>query len=1495
MEGQFLTSAGGIFELGFFRPSNSSKIYVGIWHKRITLRKIVWVANRDKPLMDSSGILTISSNGNLAILDGNGNTIWTTNTSTVTSAVAVLVDSGNLVLKESSTQEGKVLWESFNHPSDTFLPNMKIGLNLKTGDKNLLTSWKTENDPSPGDFIVGLDPKRPVQAYIWDISNGTVPYFRSGLWNGKSFIGIEGMDTVYFNGYSLAANDPEQIYFTFSVLNNSLVSFLVVNSSGGLKHVTWDEVQNEWTVVGETPRSRCEIYSTCGPNASCNKFDSPICRCLRGFEPKSNEEWSKGNWRDGCVRRTQLQCGKNTTNSVVKEDGFLQLRGMKLPDFAEYLEIPEAEKCELQCLKNCSCVGYAHVSGLWCLVWSGELMDVQKFSIGGEDLFLRLASSELRTSTRLPGLVDSVITEESFKESPNKNMFKDGVNEGKTPELQLFDFASLAVATNNFSFTNKLGEGGFGPVYKGKFQSGQEIAVKRLSKSSGQGIEEFKNEVILISKLQHRNLVRLLGCCTEGEENMLIYEYMPNKSLDAFLFDPRKKAQLDWNKRFNIIGGIARGLLYLHRDSRLRVIHRDLKVSNILLDEDMNPKISDFGMARIFGGNQTIANTNRVVGTFGYMSPEYAMDGRFSEKSDVFSFGVLLLEIVSGRRNTSFYHHELSLSLLGYAWQLWNENKMQSLIDPSLLSQPFFEVEILRCIHVGLLCVQEFANDRPTMSTTLSMLTSEITPLRTPKQPAFTVKRVSSDPNSSQNSQKACSINNLTITVVEALMTTKTRKTTLHLLSSLLLCFLLFFQPCTSIDFLTSTQPLNDGQTITSSGGVFELGFFSPQNSKNSYVGIWYKKIPIQTVIWVANRETPLTDSSGSFTIKEDGNLAVLNRIGDVLWSSSASSITLKNSTARLLDTGNLILSEGNTGKVLWQSFDYPTDSFVPTMRLAVDLKTGERQSLTSWRSENDPSPGNFSVSLDPQRLPQVFVYKDSKPIWRSGQWNGKIFIGLPRMISVYQGFNIINDNDANKVYVTYLSGDVFITWRLMNKCEDECLKNCSCKAYAFVNGIGCTIWDHEFVDIQKFQGGGNTLFIRLAESELGGSKKISKLVIVIAVVLGAIFSVASAYLLWRNINKLKGICRKGNKEIAPVVDLSRSKEMLRDFSGEDNGEGDEEKGPQVLSYNIMETATNNFSTSNRLGQGGFGDVYKAIMPCGQEVAVKRLSRRSGQGLEEFKTEVILIAKLQHRNLVRILGCCIEEEEKMLVYEYMPNKSLDAFIFDSTKQLLLDWPKRFNIIEGISRGLLYLHRDSRLRIIHRDLKASNILLDGEMNPKISDFGMAKIFGGNQNQANTNRVVGTYGYMSPEYAMEGLFSVKSDVYSFGVLLLEIVSGKKNSYFHHTEQYSNLLAYAWNLWNEGKAMEFADPSIRNSCVPFEVCRCIHVGLLCVQDSTIDRPTMSSVVLMLESESATLPRPKPPTFTIGRSPTGMDLSIEEHEIVSTNDVTVTVILGR
>ncbi|THG20546.1 hypothetical protein TEA_010210 [Camellia sinensis var. sinensis] len=676
--GQTLTSSGQIFELGFFIPSNSSKQYVGIWHKNIPIhdRKVVWVANRENPLTvtardSASSSLTIGKDGNLRLLDGMNNTVWLTNVSSVHSnnSIAVLSDRGDLTLKDSVS--GLILWESFNYPCDTFSPGMMIGMNTKTGEKRFMSSWLTEDDPSPGTFVCGLSMDTPPQVFIW---NGSKPYWRGGPWDGLKFIGVVDIENAYSDGFNLIHDNQQgSVYMTWHVYNTSHVHFMFLTPDGTLKRMFMDEQVKNPYASWMIPVNQCDIYGICGPFGVCNKNKSPNCECLKGFIPNSIEDWKKGNWVGGCVRETDLLCQKNTSNLAssgkAQNDGFWKLGSMKLPDHFEFLYTEDSSGCQQWCLSNCSCVAYAYVTGIDCMVWTGGLMDVQQFSLAGNDLYLRLSYSELGKDKKndekfiisfttisgvvllgalfffMYGLHRWRANQRVNKENRTRDL--EMADSMDTSELPIIGFDKILAATDNFSTTNKLGEGGFGPVYKGKLEDGQQVAVKRLSRHSGQGVEEFKNEIILISKLQHRNLVRLLGCCIEGEEKLLAWK-LCNESQASDLVDEVVIDSCSWSEV-------------------MRCIH----------------------------------------------------------------IGLLCVQDRAADRPT--------MSVV--AWKLCNESQASDFVDEVVIDSCSWS-EAMRCIHIGLLCVQDRAADRPTMSVVVLMLSNEID-LPHPKQPTFNVQSLS--------------------------------------------------------------------------------------------------------------------------------------------------------------------------------------------------------------------------------------------------------------------------------------------------------------------------------------------------------------------------------------------------------------------------------------------------------------------------------------------------------------------------------------------------------------------------------------------------------------------------------------------------------------------------------------------------------------------------------------------------------------------------------
>ncbi|XP_024994638.1 putative receptor-like protein kinase At4g00960 [Cynara cardunculus var. scolymus] len=299
----------------------------------------------------------------------------------------------------------------------------------------------------------------------------------------------------------------------------------------------------------------------------------------------------------------------------------------------------------------------------------------------------------------------------------------------------------------------------------------------------------------------------------------------------------------------------------------------------------------------------------------------------------------------------------------------------------------------------------------------------------------------------------------------------------------------------------------------------------------------------------------------------------------------------------------------------------------------------------------------------------------------------------------------------------------------------------------------------------------------------------------------------------------------------------------------------------KVFSFQTLVSATRNFHPDNKLGQGGFGPVFKGKLENGEEIAVKQLSRTSNQGKKEFVNEARLLARVQHRNVVSLLGYCVSPE-KLLVYEYVPNESLDKLLFKSENRNVLDWKRRYDIITGVARGLLYLHEDAHDCIIHRDIKASNILLDEKWVPKIADFGMAKLYPEDQTHINT-RVAGTNGYMAPEYVMHGKLSIKADVYSFGVVVLELISGQKNYTFNLDPECQNLLDWAYKMYKKGKGLEILESILASSADPDQVATCIKLGLLCTQFDHHLRPTMSRAALMLTRKPGTLEEPTRPGY--------------------------------
>ncbi|KAI5412804.1 G-type lectin S-receptor-like serine/threonine-protein kinase At2g19130 [Lathyrus oleraceus] len=731
---QTLVSKGGRFELGFFKPGNSSNYYIGIWYKKVSQQTIVWVANRDNPVSDKNTATLKISAGNLVLLDESSKQVWSTNMSfpKSVSVSAILLDSGNLVLRNRPNDDASdPLWQSFDHPADTWLPGGKIRLDKKTKKPQYLTSWKNKEDPATGLFSLELDPKG-TSAYLilW---NKSEEYWTSGPWNGSIFSLVPEMTLNYIYNLSFVSNENES-YLTYSVYNPSIISRFVMDISGQIKQLSWLESIEEWNLFWAQPRAQCEAYSFCGAFGICNENSLPHCSCLRGFEPKSVSDWNMEDHSSGCIRRTSFQCeGSDPSNK--DNSAFLAMTNMALPTHAQSVGLGNADECKLTCSKNCSCTAFTYDRN-GCSVWLGDLINLQQLSSddsSGQTLYVKLApeetvyASENRYRERVIigaavgavvgiGILLCLLLFFIFRR--RKRMLVNAkLLDGFMVEFQYKDLQNV---TENFS--EKLGgEGGFGSVFKGTLTDSSAVAVKKL-KGVSQGEKKFRTKVSIIGTLIHVNLVRIRGFCSESTtKRFLVYDYMPNLSLDFKLFGNNNSEVLGWKMRYQIALGIARGLIYLHEKCEECIIHGDIKPENILLDADFSPKVSDFGLAKLIGRDFSRIVTT-MSGTRGYLAPEWLSRAAITAKADVYSYGMMLFEVVSGRRNSDPSLDGEDIFFPTLAAKIVNEGgSVLTVLDPRLEGNADIE-EVTQMIIVASWCVQESETQRPTMRQVLQIL-----------------------------------------------------------------------------------------------------------------------------------------------------------------------------------------------------------------------------------------------------------------------------------------------------------------------------------------------------------------------------------------------------------------------------------------------------------------------------------------------------------------------------------------------------------------------------------------------------------------------------------------------------------------------------------------------------------------------------------------------------------------------------------------------------
>ncbi|XP_057780571.1 G-type lectin S-receptor-like serine/threonine-protein kinase SD2-2 [Salvia miltiorrhiza] len=733
-----ISSENRTFKVGFFSP-NDEYWYFGIWYASIPIPAYIWVANRDKPIKNlPSAAAEITDDGKLAVVEQDSrNIMWESNNVEEGSDLRLL-EQGDLLLLSS---DGRIVWRSFDFPTDTWLPGMNL-----TAERRL-TAWRSSVDPAPGRYSLRLNPPYYGEiALVYSNDNDSsvgennlFTYWTTGNWSGNAFAGVPQMTIPYI--YRFEFVDPFTPMATFGYTEVPLESGMkppltrfVLDHMGQLKQFTWSPPSEVWNTFWSQPDNICRVYALCGNLGLCNGNPLSPCQCLNGFRPLSSVSWSKDDFADGCLREGDGTCSES--------DKFEEVGGVSHDRTMVVSFSGSRSECESACLKNCSCVGLYHNSDSnLCKNLYGSLLNLRNVTSDNkikDNLCVRVETvgagkkrkTKSKETTLLIGMICgflvilSVGTVNVYLRRRKIMRRKREDNGGYlVTNLRVFSYKELHGVTRGFSV--KLGHGGFGAVFQGVLSDSAAVAVKRLERPGG-GEKEFRAEVCTIGNIQHVNLVRLRGFCSENSHRLLVYDYMPNGPLSMYL--KHGSQSLSWDVRFRIAVGTARGIAYLHEECRHCIIHCDIKPENILLDENFSAKVSDFGLAKLIGRDfSRVLATMR--GTWGYVAPEWISGVAITSKADVYSYGMTLLELVGGRRNVEGppsaggggESEKEKWFFPPWAARQIIEGNVAAVVDQRL-GRAYDEAEAARVGLVAVWCIQDDESTRPTMGMVVKML-----------------------------------------------------------------------------------------------------------------------------------------------------------------------------------------------------------------------------------------------------------------------------------------------------------------------------------------------------------------------------------------------------------------------------------------------------------------------------------------------------------------------------------------------------------------------------------------------------------------------------------------------------------------------------------------------------------------------------------------------------------------------------------------------------